>query len=179
LPPTEEAVDCDQRQSLAPGLTRTQVIGKASRRKPPDGSAAFAAQGKTFERFRKIMLRRYVLTDGTTSDEVHYMMPNELEQAQREAKLATDGKWLWVAADEAIYLSISEAIAQLCNISSNIEFEKFCQLLKLQPKKDNLTTRAAWKQFNLASQALREGISPEQWETLLFQASNAQIQKRK
>lgn len=118
------------------------------------------------------MLRRYVLTDGTTSDESRYMMLHELEQAQHEARLATDGKWVWVPADEAIYLSISEAIALLRDTSRKIGFEEFCEILELQPKTDNLPTRAAWKQFKAVSQALSASISPEQWEALLFQISS-------
>ncbi len=115
------------------------------------------------------MLRRYVLTDGKISGESRYMMLYELEQAQREAKLATDGKWVWVPADEAIYLSISEAIALLHDVGGKTGFEKFCEILKLQPRTDNLSTRAAWKQFKLLSQTLGKGISSDQWKALLLQ----------
>lgn len=123
------------------------------------------------------MLRRYVLTNGTTSNESRYMMLHELEQAQREAKLATDGKWVWVPADEAIYLSISEAIALLHDIDGRIEFQEFCEILKLQPQTDNLATRVAWRRFKTVSQVLRNDILAEQWAILLSQALSTQIRE--
>jgi hypothetical protein len=123
------------------------------------------------------MLRCYVLTDGVTSDESRYMMPDEFEQAQREAKLATDGKWSWIPADDVIYLSIPEAIALLHDIGRRIEFQEFCEILKLQPQTDNLATRAAWRQFKVASQVLRNDILAEQWTILLSQALSIQIRE--